>query len=213
MANFSENKLCPIDEQRDLMVDAALWEGVFNLIFVSIWGRDTAIQQFLARLTLGRTQDGLDQFHIVNEHGANFPIYINSVDRLEKRIARTYRKTLFGSLTNLWLFDKRCSAIDKANHSAILLLPKGANNITERLWSTVKETCPLPLLDHWKEPVLDVLERYSMLEALPKGFGEVEGYQINLQVSDLKQHLSEKIRERVLTVNDTPQQQLFSKAA
>src|SRR3546814_9693076 len=30
-----------------------------NLIFLSIWARDTAVQQFLARLTLGRDEQGL----------------------------------------------------------------------------------------------------------------------------------------------------------
>lgn len=203
MSNFSKNKLCPIDECPDLMVDACLWEGIFNLVFVSIWGRDTAIQTFLGRLSLSPSQGGLDQFHIVNEHGYDFPVYINSVNRLEKRTARTYRQTLFGSLTNLWLFDKRCVTIDKANASAVLLLPKGVDNIIERIWSTVKETCPLPLLDHWRDPVLDILKRYSMLEELPKGFGEVEGYQLNLHVADLKLHLGEKIRQGVLKVEDS----------
>lgn len=199
----TQKNLCPIDEARDLMVDACLWESSFNLMFVSIWGRDTAIQSFIARLTLGRSDDGLTQFHIVNGMGGTIPIYVNGVDRLEKRLARTYRQTHFGSLTNLWIFDRRCIAPDKANASAVLLLPKGAANTTERIWSTVKETCPLPLLDHWQEPVLEILKESSMLQELPDAYGDVAGYQLNLQVDDLKLHLGNKIRQGVLKVADT----------
>ncbi len=36
-------------------------------MFLSLWGRDTSIQAFLARLTLGRNEQGLDQFHIVTD--------------------------------------------------------------------------------------------------------------------------------------------------
>lgn len=194
-----KKKLYPIDECRDLMVDACLWESMFNLMFISIWGRDTAIQSFLARLTLGRSADGLEQFHIVNEQNPDIPIFINSVDRLEKRLARVYRQTIFGSLTNLWLFDSRCLKPDKSNSSAILLLPKEVANPTERIWSTVKETCPLPLLDHWQQPVLAVLKEHSMLTELPKGIGNIAGYQINLHIPDLKLHLGEKIRQGILT--------------
>lgn len=196
---LSQQKLFPIDECPDLMVDACLWEGMFNLMFISVWGRDTAIQSFVARLTLAGHENGLDQFHLFNECNASIPLFIHSVDRLEKRFARVYRYTLFGSLTNLWLFDRRCCQPDKSSASAVLLLPDGTVNTTERLWSTVKETCPLPLLDHWRESVLEILETYAMLQALPRGMGRIQGYQINLNVDELKLLLGEKIRHGVLT--------------
>ena len=51
-------------------------------------------------------------------------MFIGNVDRLEKRITRAYRRTLFGSLSNVWLFDRRCVKPDKANASALALLPR-----------------------------------------------------------------------------------------
>src|SRR5690606_13816472 len=127
-----------------------------NLVFLSVWARDTAVQEFLARLTLGRSNEGLDRFHVVTED-ASIPVFVRDVENLEKRTTRAYRRTLFGSLVHLLLFDKRCVKPDKANASALALLPKGVSDYTERLWALVQETCPLPLLDHWRDAVLELL--------------------------------------------------------
>src|SRR3546814_1748211 len=62
-----------------------------------------------------------------------------------------YRRTLFGSLTNVWLFDRRCVKPDKANASALALLPRDSAHRLDRLWTLVQDTCPLPLLDHRSE--------------------------------------------------------------
>jgi hypothetical protein len=122
LANTSSTTLYRIDECPDVMADACVGDDQGNLIFLSIWARDTAVQQFLARLTLGRDEQGLDQFHIITDQGGSVPVFIGNVDRLEKRVTRAYRRTLFGSLSNVWLFDRRCVKPDKANASALALL-------------------------------------------------------------------------------------------
>ncbi|WP_427997841.1 hypothetical protein, partial [Xanthomonas hortorum] len=139
------------------MADACVCGDQGDLVFLSVWARDTAVQQLLARLTLGRDEDGLGQLHLINEHGGNVPVFVGSIDRFDKRLTRAYRRTLFGSMVNLWLFDRRCIQPDKTNASAVALLPRHATDPTSRLWHLVKDTCPLPLLDHWQEPVLALL--------------------------------------------------------
>jgi len=52
--------LCRIDECPDLMAGGCVGDEQDNLVFLSIWARDTAVQEFLARLTLGRDEQGLD---------------------------------------------------------------------------------------------------------------------------------------------------------
>jgi hypothetical protein len=145
-ASSSPQLLYRIDECGDVMADACVCGEDGDLVFLSVWARDTAIQQFLARLTLGRDEDGLDQFHLITDQGGSVPVFVPSVERLEKRLTRSYRRTLFGSLVNLWLFDRRCIRPDKATTSALALLPRAAADPTSRLWLLVKETCPLPLL-------------------------------------------------------------------
>jgi len=131
----SSPTLYRIDECPDVMADAYVGDESGNLVFLSLWARDTAVQQFLARLTLGRDEQGLEQFHIILEQGRSIPVFIGDVERLEKRSARAYRRTLFGTLTNLWLFDQRCIQPDKSNASALALLPRNSSRQNERLWA------------------------------------------------------------------------------
>jgi len=207
-----------IDECPDVMADACVADESGHLVFLSLWARDTAVQQFLARLTLGRAEQGLDSFHIVLEQGGSLPVFIADVERLEKRSARAYRRTLFGTLTNLWLFDQRCIQPDKTNACALALLPRDSSHQSERLWALVQQTCPLPLLDHWRDAVLDLLHTHEMLRRLPLALGPLTGIQLAMDVGVLTQSLGDLIRAGVLTtepfqpesIDDLP---LFAQAA
>lgn len=190
-----------VDECSDLMADALVCDAQGTLVFVSLWGRDTAIQQFLARLTLGSNEDGLEQFHIVTDKGASIPAFIGNIDRLEKRFTRTYRRTLFGSLVNLWLFDKRCTKPDKSNASALALLPQDSTHQLDRLWTLVQDTCPLPLLDHWRDTVLELLQSKAMLTRLPTATGPLEGHQLAIDIPLLTTALGDLIRKGELGVS------------
>ena len=75
-APSSAKPLYRIDECPDLMADAYVGDEQGNLVFLSIWARDTAVQEFLARLTLGRDEQGLDQFHVITEQGASIPVFV-----------------------------------------------------------------------------------------------------------------------------------------
>ena len=187
-------RLYRVEECSELMVDGCLCDEQRRLIFLSVWGRDTAVQEFLARLTLGTAEEGLDHFHLRVEDDHLAPVFITSVDMLEKRTTRTFRRTLFGSLVHLWLIDKRCIEPDKANARALAILPQDVPNCRERLWALVKETCPLPLLDHWRDAVLELLESTQMLSSLPVDLGELQGYRLNLDVPALTATLGGHIR-------------------
>lgn len=190
-----------IDECGDLMADAYVGGEDSNLVFLSVWGRDTAIQQFLARLTLSSDEQGLDQFHVITEQGGAIPVFVGNADHLEKRTTRAFRRTLFGSLTNLWLFDKRCIRPDKANASALALLPANAGHRLDRLWRLTQDTCPLPLLDHWREPVLALLQSRRMLTELPRALGPLKGYRLAIDVPAITQAVGDLIRNGTLGVS------------
>ena len=203
-ANTSSTTLYRIDECPDVMADACVGDDQGNLIFLSIWARDTAVQQFLARLTLGRDEQGLEQFHVVTDQGGSVPVFVGNVDRLEKRMTRAYRRTLFGSLSNVWLFDRRCVKPDKANASALALLPRDSDHRFDRLWTLVQDTCPLPLLDHWHETVLELLQSREMLTRLPFALGPLVGHRLAIDVPALTQALGSLIRSDVLTAYPYP---------
>ncbi|QVX40764.1 hypothetical protein J4H89_23550 (plasmid) [Ralstonia solanacearum] len=203
-APASSKPLYRIDECPDLMADGCVGDEGGNLVFLSIWARDTAVQEFLARLTLGRDEQGLDQFHLVTAQDSALPVFVGDVERLEKRTTRAYRRTLFGSLTNLWLFDRRCVRPDKTNASALALLPRDAAYRLDRLWPLVQETCPLPLLDHWRETVLELLQARDMLGRLPFALGPLEGHRLSIDVPALTTALGALIRNGALSADENP---------
>lgn len=192
------NPLVYIEECPDLFVDACACDEQRNLVFLSAWGRDTALQEFLARLTLGSSDNGLEQIHIVAE-GRSLPVFPNA-DLLEKRTTRQFRGTLFGSLLHIWLFDRRCAQPDRANHLAYALLENGQSP-DQRLWPLITETCPLPLLPHWREPVLDVLTQHDMLLPLPGTLGPITAWRLSLQLDVLEPALGDLIRVGHLTTH------------
>ncbi|WP_313465849.1 hypothetical protein [Pseudomonas nitroreducens] len=192
----SPTHLFQIEELPDLYVDACVCDEQRNLVFLSAWGRDTVLQEFLARLTLGREENGIDQFHVIVD-GRRLPVFPDQ-DLLEKRTTRQFRGTLFGSLLHLWLFDRRASAPDQANHFAFALLERDEDP-HHRLWPLVMETCPLPLLPHWREPVMGVLIQHQMLTALPGAIGNVCAWRLALQLDVLEPSLGELIRRGELT--------------
>ncbi|WP_175687255.1 hypothetical protein [Burkholderia multivorans] len=202
-ASTSSKTLYRIDECPDLMADGCIGDEHGNLVFLSVWARDTAVQEFLARMTLGRDERGLDQFHIVTDQGGSLPVFVGDVERLEKRTTRAYRRTLFGSLTNLWLFDRRCVRPDKANASALALLPRDSAYRLDRLWTLVQDTCPLPLLDHWRETVLELLQAQAMLSRLPFALGPLEGHRLVINVPALTTALGTLIRNGQLSADES----------
>src|SRR3546814_17535674 len=98
---------------------------------------------------------------------SSIPVFVGNVENLEKRITRAYRRTLFGSLSNVWLFDRRCVKPDKANASALALLPRDSAHRLDRLWTLVQDTCPLPLPAHRRATVLALLQITRILTGLP----------------------------------------------
>lgn len=90
-----------IDECADVMADACVCSENSDLVFLSVWARDIAIQQFLTRLTLERADDGLDQLHLVTDQGGSVPLFIPSVERLEKRLTHSYRRPILAAAREL----------------------------------------------------------------------------------------------------------------
>jgi len=198
--HLSPSPLCRIAELSDLMIDGCVCDERNTLIFASVWGRDTAIQEFVARLTLRSDEKGIDHFHLITEDDRELPVFIGNVDMLEKRTTRTFTGTLFGSMVHLWIFDKRCVKPDKSNATALAILTTNATTRARRLWKLVQETCPLPLLEHWCDTVMDLLRSRAMLSRLPFTIGPVEGYRLAIDVNALTTALGDLIRDGALDV-------------
>ena len=149
-------ELYTFDECRDLYADAFCIGRQRECLFLSLWGRDTALQELLARLTLPTADNGLDSLHLC-QGDTRHPMVFGDMDRYSRRSARV-RQTRFGTLVHVWLFDQRCITPDRANLHSIALLDdeEGTCPVDDQLWPRVRELCPLPLLDHWRAPVMTI---------------------------------------------------------
>ncbi len=188
-----------LDECLDLYADAFCIGRQRECLFLSLWGRDTVLQELLARLTLPTADNGLDTLHLC-QGDTRHPMVFGDMDRYSRRSARL-RQTRFGTLVHVWLFDQRCITPDRANLHSIVLLDddEGACPVDAQLWPRVRELCPLPLLDHWQVPVMTLL--HAQQAVLPAQFsqGPIQAWEISLDENDLAPRLSGMIRAGVLT--------------
>ena len=187
-------------ELSELMMDACVCDERNTLIFASLWGRDTAVQEFIARLTLRSDEKGIDEFHVITEDSTELPVFVGDVDTLEKHTTRKFTQTLFGPMIHLWIFDKRCIKPDKSNASALAILTKDAPLLDQRRWKLVRDTCPLPLLEHWSDTVMTILRSNGMLSSLPFARGPIEGHRLAINVQTLAATLGDLIREGTLDI-------------
>ncbi|EBL8291884.1 hypothetical protein DLP14_14625 [Salmonella enterica] len=187
-----QTSLLQLNEIPNIMADSYVCDERRSLIFLSVWGRDTAIQELLARLTL-KNDDALTQFTLTDAALNEHILFPGSTDFLDKRASR-HTRTRFGTLVHTWLFDKRCLAPDRANGLAFLLLSRDDPHWRERVWSLLQETTTLPLLTHWQDTVLALLQDTQMLTPFPGCYGSLTGWQLQLDTPQLTEFLSTAIR-------------------
>jgi hypothetical protein len=72
-----------------------------------------------------------------------------------------------------------------------------------RLWRLVQDTCPLPLLDHWQEPVMSLLRQNDMLTRLPRLLGPMDAHSLSIDVPRISEQLGSLIRSGRLGVDPT----------
>lgn len=189
------NTLYKIDEVSDLYVDAFLLDQT-QLIFLSVWGRDTALQEFFARLTLPKSEQGLREIHLENlDSNQTHFVDIPDIEKLDKITGRTQSK-VFGQLSHVFIYDKLAVKPDALNNRALLFYQDAKPDI----WAVVKEACHLPLLEHWKAEVLSEFYAQGWIQILD-GF-EFHAIKINFVQHEVEALLENKIKQGVLTLKE-----------
>ncbi|HET9645424.1 MAG TPA: hypothetical protein VFP68_19175, partial [Burkholderiaceae bacterium] len=142
----------------EVMADACLRDSEGHFLFLSIYGRDHALLQFLSALELPVSQRGVDIFHLVDECGEASPVHVGGTDRLTKISAHLPKANLFGPMSHMWVYHAAIEKPDFANRHAWVLVP-GADDealrvLQDKAWAMVQRLSPVPLLDHWRERVM-----------------------------------------------------------
>jgi len=181
-----------INEVPGVFCDAHIIEPA-GVRFLSIWGRDTAIQEFLARLSLPERDGGLRSFHIgaSGQEGACHASIGDPGNLMRMTARRT--GTVFGELVHLWLYDRLAVDADRSNGKAFLFYREGARDLSCALWEILKHVLWVPVLDHWRDELLARLDGMGCIN-------KVDGYRlgafdINLSERDrMEQEISFLVR-------------------
>lgn len=202
VASSTAPTLMEIVEAPGLFADALLADEHGGLLFLSLWGRDTAIQQLLAQFTIAIDEGGLRALNLRTKDGRSIHLSLDRIAALEKHTGRMPR-TLFGNLVHLWLYDRLAIEPDRANRRALLLFRSDQDpdsSTDARLWLLVREVCHLPLLDHWREPVLALLEEKQWMQRVD-GHG-ISAWRLDLGQPPLEAEISHLVRRDRLTLSN-----------
>lgn len=204
----AEPELMSILDAPGVYADALLHDERNSLLFCSLWGRDTAIQELLARLSVSIEEGGLRALRLEGSQFAQ-TIHLDRMPSIDKLTGRLPPKNLFGNLVQLWLYDRLAIEPDRANRRA-LLLQRQAHAADTALWNLVRTVIHVPLLDAWKDVVLDVFEQRGWIRAL-RGI-RVDAVLVDLGNDAVEAEISRLVRERQLSI-DVDEPALDLKAA
>lgn len=156
--------LYPIKELQDIFVDACVRAPDGELVFASVYGRDGAVQQLYASLHLGVQEGGIRQLTLLDPDSSQpvAAVPIGDPRRLDKYSGRLPKDNLFGNLVHTWIYDESLLNPSKSSGSAWLLVDRETQahddtSMQARVWSLIEQLSPIPLLPHWRAPVLDAM--------------------------------------------------------
>ncbi|MFN4266391.1 MAG: hypothetical protein ACK4F8_11675 [Aquabacterium sp.] len=183
-------------QQADIFIDALACDRRSSLIFVSLYGRDGSIQQFLSRIQLGSSADGISSISVSDPSGARLDVSVGDPRRLEKVSGQIPKGSLFGKLGHLWVYDPTLLKPDKANLRGWLLFDQdhGAAEQSEAIWELIKALSPVPLLDHWQEAIEGLVNAGSTESGIhaAKAIGDLKPVEVQLP-SDFESQVSQLI--------------------
>jgi hypothetical protein len=156
----------------DVFVDACVRNEASQLMFLSAYGRDTAVKELMARIELGaRDNHGLAELTLkgaCDHAGESHTVVVGDPKRLDKHTGRLPKRKLFGNLTHVWIYDPVIRAPDKGARTAWLIdrteTDQQGLDIQSRIWQAVCELASIPLLPHWRDTVLAAIGRDMVFE-------------------------------------------------
>ena len=198
---ISESLFSVVESTTPLFVDAYLMDGE-RWIFGSFWGSETTMQEFFARLTLANHEQGLRSFTLESSTGERQRIFAGRVDDLTKVTGRTPNTTVLGSFCNVWIFDPALQKPDRTQGEAYIIgrPHESRAQMWWRAWSSVQSLSQVPLLEHWRDEVMELLTVNEWLKPLI-GVG-VQGYRIAIPAESFEITISQSIKTGLLALED-----------
>jgi hypothetical protein len=191
-------ELLMLDEVADVFADAIVSDNDNQLLFLSLWGQDTSLQELLARLSLPNAEGGLRRLILRNETDRRLAV-VSSIDQFDKHTGRAPAGALFQGLSHLWLYDRLAIEPDRANRRCLVLRrpEESEQAISQRLWQTVRDMCHVPLLEEWQE-VMSHFQQRGWIRRF-SGIG-MDAYRIDLSSREVEQLISQLVKAGALSL-------------
>jgi hypothetical protein len=198
---ISESLFSVVESTTPLFVDAYLMDGE-RWVFGSFWGSETTMQEFFARLTLSNHEQGLRSFTLQSATGERQRIFAGRVDDLTKVTGRTPNTTVLGSFCNVWIFDPALQKPDRTNGEAYIIgrPSESRAQMWLRAWASVQSLSQVPLLEHWRDEVMELLTANEWLKPLI-GVG-VQGYRIAIPADAFEGAISQGVKAGLLALEE-----------
>lgn len=215
-----------IREFSDVFLDALVRNEAGQLMFASLYGRDTAIQQLLAAFSLPVTSGGVDRITLKPVEAPPRPgdgvagvvplhpetpagedhrgiAFIGDASRLTKLAGKLPRRSLFGPVSHVFIYDPMVIDPDTANGRAwVLTFGNDSQDHRQSVWAMIQRISPVPLIEAWREPVLAALGEKIITDLNAKatwpGLGPIQASLIDLG-DGFSQAISLLVKNRVLT--------------
>lgn len=177
-----------------LWVDAFVVDEMQKLLFFSAWGNESHVQHLRARLSLAGNDIHLLRYFRLQ--GQPKQIVIGETDRLTSLIGRPAHSP-FVSLMHVWVFDSLIVEPDAKLLCALLIArhTESDEELRLRIWKTVMQLSPVPLLPEW----ITLFDEFCEHGFIKKQTGHtVDAYAISLNESSLSQLIQEKLHRHAL---------------
>ena len=170
-----------------------------GLLFASFWGRNTSLQQFLARMELPIHEDGINEltFEVSKETSQTF--FLQNVKNMQKLSGRVPGTIYDKDLSHVFIYDKSTVKIDCAAYRATILYFDTTQIDNQSIWKLLKELSPIPLLDTWMTHIIKVCHQDGYLVKVD-GFGGVSALIVNLHETEFEWSISKMIKDQTLLV-------------
>ncbi|WP_392560307.1 hypothetical protein [Orbus mooreae] len=186
----------------DLMCDGCVVDSDDNLIFLSVWGRDTAMQELLGKITIGSSSNmGLAEIRLLNHLNLLTHAKLTKDREYDKRTQK-FQHPLFGTLNHAWIFDSRTKTPCRTSQSTILMFDSETSQgvIDDCLFESIKHLTSIPLLDHWKKSVVTIAKEHDMIQDNTVLCRQLKSMTMCINEHLLAEHISLLIQKSVLTL-------------
>lgn len=136
-------------------VDGMAYDDRANLIFLSVFGNYSLLKRFRASIALPKKHAlALSEVEISIADFMSYHIKLN--DNLNAKFMKVPHEKVI-SLSHLVLYTPELERPDRDKKTAVIIrLPdQSEDDFNVKAWKTIQHLADIPLLDHWRKPVME----------------------------------------------------------